>query len=280
MSNIKLPFVKMEGLGNCYIFVEAASLRNLNLSKIARQISNQSIGIGADGLIVLETGHSPHRMRIFNRDGSEAQMCGNGLRQAALYLKKYHFPKLNKFDITTEAGIFPTEILSVKDKQSQVRASIGAPNFTRGAIGLPGVRKLAFGIKLKYGPKEYTADCVSIGNPHAVITVKNFDFPWAEIGEAFSNHKMFKDGINVHFMQVIKPGQYRMRIYERGAGTTLACGSGAAACLAIGVMRGLLRTKATAIMPGGKLQLHWNFDLGQIIQTGPANIICQGEFYI
>lgn len=280
MSNIKLPFVKMEGLGNSYIFVQAARLRNFNLSETARQISDQANGIGADGMIILDVRKSPYRMRIFNRDGSEAQMCGNGIRQAAFFLKKYFLPKQNKFDITTKAGVFPTEVLSSQYNQSQVRASIGAPNFTRPAVGLPGVRKLAFGMKLRYGAKEYLADCVNVGNPHAVIKVKNFDFPWAEIGEALSNHKMFKDGINVHFLKVDKPSQYNMRIFERGAGTTLACGSGAASCLVVGVMRGWLHTKATAVMPGGKLQLHWDLDSGRIIQTGPANIVCEGEYFI
>lgn len=280
MSNIKLPFVKMEGLGNSYIFVQAARLLNFNLSETARQISNQANGIGADGMIVLDTGKSPYRMRIFNRDGSEALMCGNGIRQAAFFLKKYHFKNQNKFDITTGAGSFPTEVLSAKNHISKVKASIGAPDFTRLAVGLPGVRKLAFGISMKYGSKEFVADCVSVGNPHAVIIVKNFDFPWAEIGEAFSNHKMFKDGINVHFLKVDKPSQYSMRIFERGAGTTLACGSGAAACLVVGVMRGWLHTKATAVMPGGKLQLHWDFVSGRIIQTGPARIVCEGEYFI
>lgn len=207
MSIIKLPFVKMEGLGNSYIFVQAARLRNFNLSDIARQISDQSTGIGADGIIVLDVRKSPYRMRIFNRDGSEAQMCGNGIRQAAFFLKKYHFKNQSKFDITTEAGIFPAEVISSKNIQSTVRASIGAPNFTRAAIGLPGVRKLAFGIKLKVDHREITADCVSVGNPHAVIKVNNFDFPWAEIGEAIGNHKMFKEGINVHFLKIDRPSQ-------------------------------------------------------------------------
>ena len=280
MSNIKLPFVKMEGLGNSYIFVQAARLRNFNLSEIARQISDQANGIGADGMIVLDVRKSPYRMRIFNRDGSEAQMCGNGIRQASFYLKRYLKPNQNKFDVTTGAGIFPTEVISSKNNRSQVLASLSAPNFTRAAIGLPGVRKLAFGIKLRDGHREFTADCVNVGNPHAIIKVKNFDFPWAEFGEAFSNHKMFKGGINVHFLKVDKPSQYSMRIFERGAGTTLACGSGAAACLVVGVMRGWLHTKATAVMPGGKLQLHWDIDSSRIIQTGPANIICEGEYFI
>jgi diaminopimelate epimerase len=231
-------------------------------------------------MIVIDAARSPYRMRIFNRDGSEAQMCGNGLRQAAIYLKTQKLPRTNRFDLTTKAGIFETEVISTKNNTASVKASIGAPNFTREAVGLPGVRKLAFGIKLKYGKKNYIADCVSIGNPHAVILVNNFDFPWAEIGQAFGADKSFKDGVNVHFMKVDKPSQYQMKIFERGAGTTLACGSGAAACLAIGIMRGLLNTRATAIMPGGKLYQHWDFDTGRIIQTGPASIICKGEFFL
>ncbi|NLI15061.1 MAG: diaminopimelate epimerase [candidate division Zixibacteria bacterium] len=280
MSNIKLPFVKMEGLSNSYIFVQADRVRKYNLPKIARHISSRDYGIGADGLITIAPDKSPFLIRIFNRDGSEAQMCGNGIRQAALYLKKYHFKNRTKFDIATGAGVFSTEILFSQNNQSRVLASIGAPDFTRDAVGLRGVRKLAFGIKLNYRGQEFIADCVSVGNPHAVIKVDNFDFPWVEIGRAFSNHKMFKDGVNVHFLKIDKPSRYAMRIFERGSGTTLGCGSGAAACLVVGVMRGWLNTKATAEMPGGNLQLHWDFDSGQIVQTGPANIICEGEYYI
>ena len=275
-----MPFVKMEGLGNCYVFVGAARLRNYNASKVAIRFSDVSTGIGADGLIVLDTAKSPHRMRIFNRDGSEAEMCGNGLRQAALYLKRFKYPAKCHFEISSKAGLFNVDILSVKGNRAQVKAVVGKPIFGAEAIGLYDHKKLAFGMSFKHGARQYIADCVSMGNPHAVITVNNFDFDWQAIGKLISVDKSFKHGINVHFMKIESPAKFQIRNFERGVGPTQACGSGAAACLAVAVMRGLANKKAVAIMPGGKLKLHWDFQTGCIIQTGPASIICQGEIFL
>jgi diaminopimelate epimerase len=280
MSNIRLPFVKMEGLGNCYVFVEAARLRKPNLRRIAAKVSDISTGIGADGLIVFDTVKSPYRMRIFNHDGSEAEMCGNGLRQAALYLKRFKYPNKNNFEITSKAGVFPAEILSAKENRAQVKASLGKPVFGADSIGLTDHRKLAFGLKFKHRGKTFIADCVSMGNPHAVVIVDDFDFNWAEVGQAISVDGIFKHGINVHFLKIENSRKFQIRNFERGAGVTMACGSGAAACLAIAVMRGLTTKSATAVMLGGNLKLHWDFQLGQIIQTGPASIICQGEYFL
>lgn len=269
----------MGGLGNCYLFVETQDVKSLSLKKLAKEASDISKGIGADGLIVVDTAKPPFAMRIFNRDGSQAQMCGNGLRQAALFLKRLRYPARKRFLLAPPAGQFEAEIVSLKGNHALIKTALGTPDFLAKTIGLRQRDGLAFGIKMKHGHQKVIADCVSMGNPHAVIFVDNFKFDWQDTGRYISCQRLFRDGVNVQFLKIINSRRFEMRTYERGTGVTKACGSGAAACLAVGVMRGLLHKKAIAVMPGGSLKLTWDFTTGMINQTGPADIICRGVFY-
>jgi diaminopimelate epimerase len=276
---MKLPFTKMEGLGNCYIFAEARNDISRILPKLARAISDAGTGVGADGLIVVDTRKEPFIMRIFNSDGSEAELCGNGLRQAALFIRKTKFGKRRDFAIATKAGRFATEIISTKANTAIVRTALGAPDFAAKAVG---IEAAGLGLNLKSPVKSTkfkTIDCVNVGNPHAVVWVNDYDFDWKSMGQALSTDPYFTRGINVHFCRVINPRRFEMKIYERGSGVTRACGSGAASCLAAGVMRNLLQKSATAVMPGGNLKLSWNLTSGEITQTGPVSIVCSGEYY-
>ena len=278
MSFKPLPFFKMGSLGNCYIFIEAKNVEKYSLKKLAKEVSDTSMGIGADGLIIVDTAKPPFKMRILNRDGSPAEMCGNGIRQAALFLKSLRYPSRKKFLLVLPAGKFEAEVVSVKGSHAKIRTALGPPNFSAKAVGLINHDGLAFGIKMKYGQRKILADCVSIGNPHAIISVNNFDFDWQGAGYYICHCSLFPDGVNVHFLKAINHKCFEMRTYERGTGVTKACGSGAAACLAVGVIRGLLHRKAVAVTEGGKLELDWDFTTGMIGQTGPADIICKGVF--
>lgn len=279
MNHRPLPFVKMEGLGNSYIFVESDNIAGTTLRRLAMGISHPATGLGGDGLITLDCRRGRISMRIFNRDGSEAELCGNGLRQAAWYLAKYKFRSRRKFVISTLAGDFETEIISSRGQSARVKTTLGRPDFSAAAVGLSRQKGLAFDVKLqKVKGRPMLADCVSMGNPHAVITVNNFEFDWQREGEAISTSSMFDAGINVHFIKIRNPGGFEMKTFERGSGATLACGSGAAACLAIGVMKNLLNKKATAAMPGGKLNLQWDINSDIITQIGPTSVVCRGEY--
>ena len=279
MNHGPLPFVKMEGLGNSYIFVESANIIGANLSKLAEAISHPATGLGGDGLIMIDCRKRGISMRIFNRDGSEAELCGNGLRQVAWYLKKYKFRSRRKFIISTLAGDFKTEIISSRGQSAQVKTTLGTPDFSAAAVGLSRQKGLAFDVKLhKVKGRPMLADCVSMGNPHAVISVNDFEFDWQREGETISTNSKFEAGINVHFIKVRNPGGFEMKTFERGSGATLPCGSGAAACLAAGVMKNLLNKKATATMPGGKLNLQWDMNSGVITQVGPTSVVCRGEY--
>ncbi len=278
---MKLPFIKLEGLGNCYIFAEAQKVSKINHRKLAIAISRISTGIGADGLIIVDTRKEPHRMTIFNRDGSEAELCGNGLRQAALFIRKCNKSNKKKFILKTITGKFQAEIKSIKGNKANVRTSLGSPDFSAEAIGLKASKGLAFDIDLVIGKrKKYPADCVSFGNPHAVIWVNNFDFDWETTGASLSKHPMFSDGTNVHFCRVVNSRRFQMMIYERGSGVTMACGSGAAACFAAGVMKSKLGRNVVAEMPGGNLKLTWDMSESLIYQEGPVSIVCVGEYFI
>ncbi len=276
----KLPFAKLEGLGNCYLFVERKHLGALKPAELARRFSDTATGVGSDGLIVIDSASEPVALRIFNSDGSEAEMCGNGLRQAALYLDIIRRSRKKRYLIAPPAGIFRSVVLNSRRRSAVVETELGKPEFSCASVGLRGGKKAAFSIPLNVGAKRYIADCVSFGNPHAVVFVKNFDFDWIRVGKSLAEHRLFRRGANVHFVKIENRSRFSMRIYERGSGPTMACGSGAAASLAVGVMRDFLTRRATASMPGGKLKLEWDFRSGKIIQIGPVNLICIGELLI
>jgi diaminopimelate epimerase len=277
---MKLPFVKLEGLGNCYIFVEARNVRKFALPRLARRISHVATGIGSDGLIVVDTAKEPFAMRIFNKDGSEAELCGNGLRQAALYIKRLKRMRAKKMKLQTVAGEFPAEIISSQDNKAIIKTALAKPAFDAKAVGLKKQNNLTFDISVKTSVGQFKVDGVRVGNPHAVVWVNNYDFDWPTAGQEISTSSLFPKGINVHFCRVANSRKFQMKIYERGSGVTEACGSGAAACLAAGVMRSYLYKRAKAEMPGGILKLHWEFKDGLISQEGPASEVCGGEYYI
>lgn len=275
-----LPFIKMEGFGNCYVFTEAKHVKKLNLRKLASAVSDKDKGLGADGLILIDSAKEPFAMRIFNRDGSESEICGNGLRMAALFLKRTSYPNRKKFTIATSAGEFPARIISAKANKAKVNTAMGSPDFESSEIGIGENQDLAFDIPLmEYDKKQITYDCVSMGNPHAVVFVKSFEFDWPKLARNISDDEMFSQGINVNFLKIINSKRFEVKTYERGSGVTSACGSGAAACLAVGVMRNILHKKAMAMMTGGNLELSWDMSTNTINQTGPASIICYGEYY-
>lgn len=207
-------------------------------------------------------------------------MCGNGLRQAALYLDIFARRRKKQYMIAPPAGIFRARILKSGRRSAIVETELGKPQFSCKSVGLPGGGKAAFSIPLKVGRRQFMADCVSFGNPHAVVFVKDFGFDWITAGRYLADHRRFRNGANVHFVKIENRSLFHMRIYERGSGPTMACGSGAAACLAAGAMRNYLAGKATAVMPGGKLSLEWDLKSGHVVQVGPANLICVGELSI
>ncbi len=278
-----LPFTKMHGLGNDYLFIDA---RNLSFpddlwKKYAVAMSDRHFGVGSDGIILIAESHqAPVAMRIFNPDGSESEMCGNGLRAMSkwLYDRRQFIPGQG---IETGAGILYPEIVTTEGtRASVIRVNMGRPALTRGEIGMvghPGEQCIDEPFDLN-GDRLYMT-CVSMGNPHAVV----FGPLWnhetmAQKGRQIELHPMFQNRTNVHSVEVLDRHHLRMRHWERGAGLTLACGTGVCAALVAAVETKRVEREVSVEVPGGMLTVAWDENSGNVFLTGTAQQVCEGTF--
>lgn len=274
---MEIQFTKMQGLGNDFVVIDATeSPFNLTSAQIQR-MANRRYGVGFDQLLVIESEENAvadYRFRIFNADGNEAQYCGNGARCVALYLKQQKACDLKNIRLSTLGGIL--ELTNQSDNKVTVR--MGVPRFLPEQIPFIAERP----------QKDYVVDVdgvpitlsvVNVGNPHAVITVAEISAEQViQLGEKLSRHERFPEGINVGFMQVIDPQNIRLRVYERGSGETLACGSGACAAMVIGRRNGLLQERVVVSQPGGSLSVDWQGPQSPISMTGPAAMVFSGSW--
>jgi len=297
-----MRFVKMQGLGNDYVYVNCFEEKVREPAKLAQLVSDRHFGVGSDGLILicpstsLRAGPSKTadvRMRIFNADGSEAEMCGNGIRCVAKYTYEHKLAKAGgsfavpgqppcpvSFKIETNKGILTVGLMTDdNDKVEKVCVNMGQPILTSKDIPV----KLA-GEKIVEEPIEILGrkllmTCVSMGNPHAVFFCDDVAAVELEkIGPAVENHSLFPNRTNVHFVQVDKPGELTMRTWERGSGITLACGTGACAACVAAVLTGRGERVSTAHLPGGDLALNWCREDNCVYMTGPAVEVFEGIF--
>jgi diaminopimelate epimerase len=282
----------MHGLGNDYVYVNCFEETIEDPAALARTISDRHRGIGADGLILIGPSQTADaRMRIFNADGSEAEMCGNGIRCIAKYTYDHKLaaagaafavPGLQPFpaslNIETGNGILTVGFdIDDSDKVRNVCVNMGRPILTPQDIpvSLPGEKVVDELIEVSGQPLRVT--CVSMGNPHAVFFCDNVEaIALEELGPAVENHSLFPNRVNVHFAQIDKPTELTMRTWERGSGVTMACGTGACAtCVAAVLARGQERA-CTAHLPGGDLDLNWCRDDNCVYMTGPAVEVFEG----
>ena len=286
---MKIDFVKMHGLGNDFILIDCLhkSLGNLSfLSYLSKKLCNRNFGIGADGLIlILPSFKADLRMRIFNYDGSEAQMCGNGIRCFAKYTYENKLISKNKFTVETLAGIITPELIfqDLKDKKAlKIKVDMGTPKLRRREIPMTGKdTPTVVGETLKINPEQiFKITCVSMGNPHCIIFVNDVQsIPVDEIGPKIENHPLFPKKTNVEFIQVINKKELNFRVWERGVGETLACGTGACAALVAAVLYNKTDRAALIHLPGGDLDIRWADD-GHVYMTGPAELVFKGEMEI
>ncbi len=274
-----MNFVKMHGLGNDFIIVQETTWDEaLFLQPHAERLCDRRFGIGADGLVVIGKGIDTDLfMRVFNPDGSEAEMCGNAIRCIALYAVKKGLIKKNTLSVQTLAGVKYPEIIESADKEF-IRVDMGKPVLERCKVPVKGEgNNVGIHIATDQGSFKFTA--VSMGNPHCVIIVDqdiraiNIE----KIGPLIENHELFPDKTNVEFVNIINETEIAMRVWERGAGTTLACGTGACAVLAAAVQNGLTHRIALIHLPGGDLTIEWNEADDHIYMTGPAKFVFTGE---
>ncbi|MCW8859348.1 MAG: diaminopimelate epimerase [Deltaproteobacteria bacterium] len=278
-----MKFTKMHGAGNDYVYINGFEEQVNDPAQLAQQVSDRHFGIGSDGLIlILPSQVADLRMRMFNADGSEAEMCGNGIRCVAKYA--YDHQLVDKLDILVETGngILPLKMVAgTTGRVEKVQVNMGMPGLTRGDLPMVGsVAEQVVAIPIAIAGQQFEMTCVSMGNPHAVIYVDNVEqFPVAEIGAQIENHPWFPRRINVEFVQLVNAGEVIQRTWERGAGETLACGTGASAVAVAGVLTGRTERKILNHLRGGDLELEW-LDNGPVMMTGPAVEVFSGDFII
>jgi len=281
-----LRFTKMHGLGNDYVYVSCIdqSVNNLmnDPAKIARLISDRHFGIGSDGLVlILPSEVADFKMRMFNSDGSEAEMCGNAIRCVGKYVYDNGFIKKTSVSIETKAGIKELD-MSVKDgRVDLVKVDMGEPILSPPDIPVISDKPRFISQPVEIENVVYAVTCVSMGNPHAVIYVNDVDgFPLDRVGPKMEHHFLFPRKINVEFAQVIDRETIKMRVWERGAGETMACGTGACAVLVASVLNCKTRRKATVKLSGGDLLIEWDEFENHVYMTGPAVKVFDGEIDI
>lgn len=277
-----MDFVKMHGLGNDFIIVKVRSFEEAgNLKIYAKSLCNRNFGIGADGLVAVgEDEEAGIFMRIFNADGSEAEMCGNAIRCVARLAYEERMVEKNRILVRTLAGLRKAEIISASDSRVQaVRVDMGEPVLERkdipvdGEGGVVGVRT-----RISTGEIEFTA--VSMGNPHCVVFVEDVaNFPIATLGPEMENHPLFPARTNVEFVQVLNEKEIIMRVWERGAGITLACGTGACASVVAAVLNGKTGRQVTVHLDGGDLFIEWNKEDNHVYMTGAAEFVFRGKVH-
>jgi diaminopimelate epimerase len=273
---MRLPFAKYQGTGNDFLMVDGLEgLPAIDWGAFARRWCDRHYGVGADGVIlVLKGDTAPFAMRVINADGSEPEMCGNGLRCFVRYLADRGLAPVGPFPVETGAGTLRPEVLD----GGQVRVDMGRPILERSRIPMAGpAAEQVVDEPIAVGAESFLVTAVSMGNPHAVIFVPEVDaVPLAEWGPPLETHPSFPARTNVEFTQVLDRHSARMRVWERGAGPTLACGTGACAILVAGVLTGRLDREATIHLPGGPLAIAWRED-GTIVMTGAAEFVFTGE---
>lgn len=276
-----MRFTKMHGLGNDFAIVDPSvqGITESQFPELARKWCDRHFGLGADGLIfVLPAERADFRMRIFNPDGSEAEMCGNGIRCFGKYVYEHGLSRRNPLTVETLAGLQTLDLNVEHERVKSVEVDMGQPILRRSRIPMSGEDSdnvIDQPLNVEGAKRKIT--CVSMGNPHCVLFVEDVaQVPLSVLGPQIETHPAFPQKINVHFAQVLSPTEVRMRVWERGAGITLACGTGACAVLVAGVMTGQTERRATVHLPGGPLQIEWMAN-DHLAMTGPAVEVFDGE---
>ncbi len=276
-----LAFTKWQGCGNDFVLVDGrASGLPSDAAKLSRYVCDRHYGIGADGLIfVLTSDKADFCMRIFNADGSEAEMCGNGIRCFARLVYEEGMTDKDAFTVETGAGILTPRVVKENGKITGIEVNMGEPVLEAAQIPVQGFgEKRMVAENIEVLGKQYKATCVSMGNPHCVVFVGDVnDVAMETVGPAFERHKWFPHRTNTEFVVVRDREHLRMRVWERGAAVTLACGTGACASLVAAVLNGRAERKAEVELDGGRLIIEWAED-NHIYMTGPAEKVFSGVY--
>ena len=274
-----MKFTKMEGLGNDYIYINCFQETVDNPKELAVQYSDRHFGIGSDGLILIKpSAVADFCMDMYNADGSQAEMCGNGIRCVGKYVYDYGLTNKTQVSVETLAGIKYLDLSVENQKVTSVTVDMGMPVLCPSEIPLALDQEQAVDVPIVINDCEYRMTCVSMGNPHAVIFVDHVhDFPLSSIGPLFECHRLFPNRINTEFVEIINDSEVNMRVWERGSGETLACGTGACASAVACILNHKTNDEITLHLLGGDLKVRWDRAENKVYMTGPANIVFEGE---
>jgi diaminopimelate epimerase len=281
-----MRFTKMHGIGNDYVYVNGFDQQVHDPAGAAKKISDRHFGVGADGLIVvLPSDKADVRMRMFNADGSEPEMCGNGVRCLAKYAYDHGLTRSNPMKVETGRGVLSLSLEVVENKVRQVTVDMGEPILSLPEIPVDrdklvkGGREHEYRLSISQANELLDAAFVSMGNPHAIIFVNEVaQVDVDHLGPVVERHKAFPRRINAHWVQVYSRSEIKMRTWERGSGITLACGTGASAVCVAGVLTGRTDRRLLAHLPGGDLRLEWREADNHVYMTGPATEVFSGDW--
>ena len=274
-----LKFTKMEGLGNDYVYMDAINQNIENILELARKVSNRHFGIGSDGLILIcKSEIADFKMRMFNSDGSEAEMCGNGIRCVGKFVYDKRLTNKTKLSIETLAGIKYLDLNIENNKVKTVKVDMGEPILEPKKIPVLSQEQIVKNLELNALDKNFKFTCVSMGNPHAITIVDNVArFDVEKYGKVLEVDKVFPQRTNVEFIEINDDEHIKMRVWERGAGETLACGTGACASVVACVLNNLTKRNVNVELLGGILNINWNEKDNHVYMTGPAVTVFEGS---
>ena len=274
-----MKFTKMQGLGNDYVYVNCFKETIENPPEMAKKVSNRNFGIGSDGLIMINPSDvADFEMEMYNADGSRSAMCGNGIRCVGKYVYDYGLTEKEHISVETLAGIKYLDLTVEDGKVKLVKVDMGSPELVPENIPIVADGNRVIDEPINVNGTEYRMTGVSMGNPHAVVyveDVKGLDIE--TIGPAFENHERFPNRVNTEFVKVLDRNTVEMRVWERGSGETMACGTGACAVAVACILNGFTEDKVTVKLLGGDLQIEWDKEADKIYMTGPAEVSFDGE---
>ena len=276
-----MKFTKMQGIGNDYVYVNCLQETIENPSELAKKISDRHYGVGSDGLIMINpSDKADFEMEMYNADGSRGEMCGNGIRCVAKYVYDYGLTDKTSISVETLAGIKYLDLTVEDGKVVLVKVDMGKPMLRPEEVPVVSEKEEVIDEPITVDGQEYRMTCVSMGNPHAVVFIDQDvkEFPLETVGVKFENHERFPKRVNTEFVNVLDRHTAQMRVWERGSGETLACGTGACAVAVACALNGLTEDEVTVKLLGGDLQIKWDREKKTVYMTGPAEVVFDGEW--
>ncbi|MEF2607845.1 MAG: diaminopimelate epimerase [Schaedlerella sp.] len=279
MNATKLQFTKMQGLGNDYVYIDCTKKKLENASEVAVKVSDRHFGIGSDGLILINASNvADFEMEMYNADGSRGEMCGNGIRCVAKYVYDYGLTDQTHISVETLGGIKYLDLTVEEGRVRQVRVDMGRPMLCPAEIPVIANGESVIDMPIEVDGTEYRMTAVGMGNPHTVVFMEDVDELEIErIGPKFEHHPCFPNRVNTEFVKVLDQNTVKMRVWERGSGETLACGTGACAVAVACILNGLTENEVTVQLLGGDLLIEWDREADKVYMTGPAEVVFDGE---